>query len=118
LSRQSSVFRIDRFNGPAERRGELMVRIEETHAILGRIDGCLLNHVLEQTAEEGRFDIVTLVMWRDELAYENARRTMQARYEASGFDPRAFLEAAGIKADLGTYASLPLDTAAAASRTD
>jgi len=107
IDRSASVFRIDKFDVPSAGREEFLAKLRETHALLDRMDGCLQNYVLEQSAGSGRFNIVTLVEWRDQEAYEAARAIAQARHQANGFNPQAMLEQLGIGTDLANYSVVP-----------
>jgi heme-degrading monooxygenase HmoA len=103
-----SIFRIDKFDVPAESRAAFLARLKATHAALSEAEGCLQNYILEQVSGSGRYNVLTLVQWRDVDAYDQARAAAQARYEASNFDPSAVFEALGIDADLGNYVVAPL----------
>ncbi|MDQ0315887.1 antibiotic biosynthesis monooxygenase family protein [Amorphus orientalis] len=107
----NAIVRVDKFDVPATARDSFIARVGETHAILDTLDGCLENLVLEQVAGDGVFNIVTVVKWRDEAAYEAARETMRARREASGFNPQKTFAELGIRADLGNYRIVPIAAA-------
>jgi len=103
---QKSIFRIDKFAVPAGARDPFLAKIRETHALLDGVDGCLQNLVLEQVSGPGKYNIVTIVEWRDTDALEQAKRAAQMRHQASGFDPATMLAELGIEADLGNYQPL------------
>lgn len=101
-----SIFRVDKFVVPAESKDTFLTKLKETHRLLDSAEGCVQNRVLEQVSGPGRFNIVTLVEWRDEAAYEEARTAAQARHEAAGFDPGAMFEAFRISPDIANYADV------------
>jgi quinol monooxygenase YgiN len=112
MKKSSPVFRIDRFRVPPERCNEFVARLRLTHATLGKMDGCLQNHILEEELRgPGAVHLLTVVQWRDERAFEQARQAMQASYREAGFDPQAFLQAAGIEVERSTCSLLPLSGA-------
>jgi quinol monooxygenase YgiN len=101
-----SIFRVDKFAVPAQSRDAFMARLQVTHKTLGAADGCVQNLVLEQVSGAGEFNVVTIVEWRDTVAYENARQAAQQRQRENGFDPQSYFREMGIKADLGNYAPM------------
>lgn len=105
--RSGSVFRIDKFHVPSASRAEFLSKLQESHALLDSVDGCVQNYILEQTSGAGRFNIVTFVEWRDQEAYEVARSAAQARHRASGFEPQTMFEQLSIGADIANYAVVP-----------
>ena len=98
-----TVFRVDKFHVPESSRRAFIARLRAVHAFLDQSDGCLQNHVLEQVSGSGRYNVVTLVEWRDEASYAAAREAAAARYRAEGAEPQAILADLGIDADLGIY---------------
>ena len=100
---KQSIFRVDKFSVPVSSRDAFLAKIRETHALLDGAEGCLQNIVLEQKDGSSRFDIVTIVEWRDAETFERAKQAAQARHAASGFDPKAMFTTLGIEADLGNY---------------
>ena len=103
----SRIFRIDKFAVPVEARDAFLAKVKAAHVLLDSAEGCLQNHVLEQVSGSGSFNIVTLVEWRDQAAYDQARAAAQARHQVEGFDRQAMFETMGINPDLANYAIVP-----------
>jgi hypothetical protein len=47
--------------------------------------------------------LVTFVEWASAEAMAAARAFMQGKYAEEGFDPQAFMQRLGVRADLGVY---------------
>lgn len=105
--RLGSVFRVDKFNVPLASREEFMSKLQESHALLDSLDGCIQNYILEKSSGLGCFNIVTFVEWRDQEAYEAARSFAQARHQASAFEAQTMFEQLGIDTDIANYSVVP-----------
>lgn len=97
------VYRIDRFNVPAHALPAFMERVRHTQRVLDALPGCRQNLVLAQPDLAGEYNVLTLVEWSDESHLAAAKTLMQERYAAERFDPAAFMQELGVKADLGLY---------------
>ena len=51
----------------------------------------------------GEFNVVTIVEWVNTQAIVAATAVMQKKYAEEGFDPSAFMQTLGVRADLGLY---------------
>lgn len=100
------LYRIDKFDVPAAARDEFLARLRIIDRLLGAIDGCESHRIFERRAGGGDAAIVTVAQWRDEAAIGKAQATVAAEYARTGFDPRAFMTALGVRGDLGVYREL------------
>jgi heme-degrading monooxygenase HmoA len=100
------VYRIDRFNVPANALSAFVERLHTTQRALDQLPGCRQNLVLRQPDLAGEFNVMTVVEWTDESHMAAAKATMQARYAQERFDPAAFMQELGVQADLGVYRSV------------
>lgn len=98
-----SVFRIDTFVVPDAAREAFLAKVSETHELLGRMEGCLQNRVLEKAAGPGRFNIVTLVEWSDASSFERAKTFMKNRHAQTGFNAQDFWSRLGIEAEIASF---------------
>lgn len=99
----TEILRIDKFHVPDASLHEFLAKVRETHEELGRMDGLVGNDVVRLQEGESRFNVVTVVKWRDRHAHDSAGRVMAERARTTGFDRTAFWERLGIEADLGIY---------------
>jgi hypothetical protein len=98
-----SKYRIDKFRISAGARGKFMERVAFIDRFLGAIDGCLSHGVYERQLESGDWAVVTIAEWRNPEAMAAAQSLAAAEYAKSGFDPRTFITALGIEADMGVF---------------
>lgn len=106
---KNSVFKVDKFSVSQASRDAFLMKLKETHRHLDQAEGCIQNHVLEQISGPGSFNIITIVEWRDEDAFEHAREASEKRHKASGFDRQNFMKDLGVRSDIGNYRIVPLD---------
>ncbi|HEX2012916.1 MAG TPA: antibiotic biosynthesis monooxygenase [Roseateles sp.] len=101
------VFRADKFVVPVDMLDDFMAQIQRVDRIVAALPGCLRHLVLVQLDGQGRNDdaveVMTIVEWSDAQALRAAKEQMQRRYASAGFHPAAFMQALGVKADLGSY---------------
>ena len=100
---EPTVYRIDRFNVPAHALSAFMARVRLTQQMLDALPGCRQNLVLTQCDLAGEYNVMTVVEWHDASHMASAKAAMQRHYGKEGFDPAAFMQELGVKADLGVY---------------
>ncbi|MCL2534651.1 MAG: antibiotic biosynthesis monooxygenase [Nocardiaceae bacterium] len=99
----TEILRIDKFHVPESSLDEFLAKVRETDEVLGRLDGIVANDVVQLRQGESRFNVVTVVKWRNRSAHDSAGQVMAERARTSGFDRAAFWERLGVEADLGVY---------------
>jgi quinol monooxygenase YgiN len=99
------VLRVDKFLVPRVVLDEFMVQIQRIDRAVAIQPGCLRHQVLMQIEEPGGADVavMTIVEWADAAALHAAKALMQQRYAQEGFKPAAFMQALGVRADMGSY---------------
>lgn len=103
MKKSESVFRVDKFIVPAEAKERFLDAVFNTHELLDSMHGCIQNRVLEQLAGPGRYNIVTIVEWKDAAAMEGAKTAIAEQRARSGFDPQELMQRLRIEADLANY---------------
>lgn len=104
-SADTPVFRVDKFVVPPDALPAFMARVQRIRRLLDTLPGCTQNLVLTQTAGPGEFNVVTVVEWASSQVLSEAKSTVDAHYAREGFDPHAFMQGLGVRADLALYAS-------------
>lgn len=100
------IFKIDKFIVPEAGRTEFMQAVCQTHELLGQQPGLVQQFVLQQVSGPGEFNVVTVVQWENQAAFEQAKVAVQAMHQRSGLDGVAMRERLGIRADLANYQPL------------
>ncbi|MGO4390239.1 antibiotic biosynthesis monooxygenase [Variovorax sp. M-6] len=98
-----SVYRIDKFAVPQDVVAVFLERLRWVDRALGAMPGCRQNLVLTQVGDTSEFNVATVVEWASADAMAAARALIQKRYAEEGFDPPAFMQGLGVKADMGSY---------------
>lgn len=98
-----SSYRVDRFDVPPIALEPFMARLRTTHRLLGELEGCLQNLVLQGPDRGGSIAIVTIVEWASEHAMAAAKAAMQAHHAREGFEPAAFMRELRVRPDMVDY---------------
>lgn len=97
------VFRVDKFAVPTQAQSAFMAQVQRVDQALSTLPGCRQNLVLTQVGGDGELHVVTLVEWASAESMAAAKAFMQKKYAEAGFDPQAFMQRLGVRADLGVY---------------
>ena len=100
------IFRVDRFKVPAAARAEFLERSRATHRLLRTLPGFVEDFFLESPGDAGMSNVVTIVVWKDALAFEAGKATAQQHYRQIGFNPGEVVRRLGIEADMAAYTEL------------
>jgi heme-degrading monooxygenase HmoA len=100
------IYRVDKFVVPNQAREEFLTQVRNTHELLKAQPGFIQDFLLEQPADPGEFNVITLVEWQDTKAVENARAAVMTMHKSTGFNPQEMFVRLGIKADIGNYKSI------------
>jgi steroid delta-isomerase-like uncharacterized protein len=102
-SNPERIYRVDKFIVPNNGRKEFLDRVRQTHELLRTLPGFMQDFVLEQTAEPGEYNVVTIVEWESTESVENAKSAVLTRHKEMNFDPQELFNRIGIKADRAHY---------------
>jgi quinol monooxygenase YgiN len=99
------VFRADKFCVPLAVLDDFMAQIQQIDRRIAAMPGCLRHLVLLQldAPDAQEVAVMTIVEWADAAALHAAKALMQQRYAQEGFKPAAFMQALGVRADMGSY---------------
>lgn len=100
MSKQTSIYRVDKFVVPEAAREEFLCRVHETHQILRRQPGFIRDALLEPVSGPGRFNIVTVAEWESQAAIDTARVEVMNAHAKSGFNAQETIARLGIEADV------------------
>ena len=96
-----AVFRVDTFTVPAAHLAAFAERVRLIDQAVSEMPGCQQHLVLTQALADGSTRVISLVEWANAAVMADAKTTMQQRYAAEGFNPQAFLQALGVRAEFG-----------------
>lgn len=97
---------IDRFIVPDNSKEEFLRRMKINREFIKTLSGFVKDTVYQQTGRNGESNFVTIVVWKNEKALENAKREVAAKYKKQNFDMPVFLERLNIKIERAIYREL------------
>ncbi|PJZ51834.1 antibiotic biosynthesis monooxygenase [Leptospira adleri] len=93
---------IDRFIVPKSSREEFFERVKINRGFIKTLSGFIQDSAYSR--EEGNdLVFVTVAVWKDQEAIDNAKKNVFAEYEKQGFDMPAMLRRLGITIDRGIF---------------
>jgi len=97
------IYRVDNFIVPDDAREEFLSKVTMTHDLLKTLPGFVRDAILDKTAGDGEFNLVTIVEWESDDAIQNARDAVQALHREMNFNPQELMSRLNIKMDRGNY---------------
>ena len=85
----NSVF-IDKITVPVTYKEEFVTRMKTTQHFLHALPGFISQATYERADEEGKVIFVTVTVWKDKAAIDDAQKAVEAEYKRTGFDRVAF----------------------------
>ena len=85
----NSVF-IDKITVPLTYKEEFVTRMKTTQHFLHALPGFISQATYERADEEGKAIFVTVTVWKDKAAIDDAQQAVEAEYKRTGFDRVAF----------------------------
>jgi Antibiotic biosynthesis monooxygenase len=98
---------IDTFIVPDEFKAEFLETSRAIQDVLKRLPGFVEGFVHEKRGGEARYDIVTTAVWKDEQAFENAKRVMPTRLQDLHINPAAKMKGLNVQMERGVYIRSP-----------
>ncbi|KAF0813590.1 hypothetical protein IGB42_01941 [Andreprevotia sp. IGB-42] len=103
INAATPLFRVDKFAVPAGAMPAFMAQVNRINELVSTLPGCMQNLVLTDAGQGSDFNVVTLAEWASDDAFTTARAFVQQRHAAEGFDPAAYMQQLGIRADMGLF---------------
>jgi predicted ester cyclase len=94
---------IDKFFVPATAIKEFKERVAINRAFIKKLPGFIEDAAYEYTDKDGNLILITVALWQDSEALNNAKEAVQAQYKKEDFDAPAMFKRLGITADRGIY---------------
>jgi heme-degrading monooxygenase HmoA len=85
----NTVF-IDKITVPVTYKEEFVTRMKTTQHFLHALPGFISQATYERTNGEGHVIFITVTVWKDQAAIDNAQQAVEAEYKRTGFDRAAF----------------------------
>ena len=94
---------IDTFTVLDNAKADFLTRVKINRDLLKTLPGFIEDHVYEKTTGDGIFNYITIAVWENEEAIENAKKQIITSYKKSGFDMPEFLKNNNINLQRATY---------------
>ena len=78
---------IDKFIVPEESKDAFLEAVRRSAAFLRTLPGFVEGFVYEKRDGESQHNVVTTAVWKDEQAFQNARKSAVEGFKKIGFDP-------------------------------
>lgn len=98
-----NYYRVDKFTVPQDARDEFLMAVLKTHQVMKVQTGFVSDAVLEHVSGSGEFNFVTIAQWESFEVMEVAKAAIMAAHTAANFNPQAFLDRLGVRADMANY---------------
>jgi heme-degrading monooxygenase HmoA len=101
------VVLIDKFIVPEESKGEFLEAVRSSATFLRTLPGFVEGFVYEKTDDESRHNIVTTAVWKDEEAFQNAKKSAAEEFKRIGFNPPEIMKKLKVEIERGVYRRSP-----------
>ena len=99
---------IDAFIVPEESKAAFLEGARRVQSFLKTLPGFVEGFLFERTDGESRYNFLTTAVWKDEDAFESAKRTVALEFKKQGFDPQETRRKLKIESVRSTYERSPL----------
>ncbi len=97
---------IDKFFVPSSAKNEFYERTSINRNFIKNLPGFMDDAAYEYTDKDGNLICITVAVWENLQALNNAKEAVQVEYKKQGFNPAEFLKRSNIVADRGIYTEL------------
>ncbi len=98
---------IDTFIVPEAAKDEFRQAAVNAQNFIKTLSGYVEGYIYEQTGGESSSNFLTTAVWRDEAAFEAAKKSVLAEYAKRGYDPAVTRQKLGITQTRSTYSRNP-----------
>ena len=98
---------IDTFIVPEAAKDEFRQAAQNAQNFIKTLHGYVEGYIYEQTSGESTFNFLTIAVWKDQAAFEAAKKAVGAEYQRTGYDPQVTRQRLGITQTRSTYTRNP-----------
>jgi heme-degrading monooxygenase HmoA len=100
------VVLIDRFTVPEESKVTFLAEVRRSTAFLRTLPGFVEGFVYENSGGASH-NVVTTAVWKDEDAFQNARKKAAEEFQRIGFNPPEITKRLKVETERGVYRRSP-----------
>lgn len=101
------VVLIDKFVVPEESKTAFLTEVRKSSAFLRTLPGFIEGFVYENVDGGSRHNIVTTAVWKDEDAFQNAKKSVAEGFKKIGFNPPEIMKRLNVEIERGVYRRSP-----------
>ena len=93
----NTIFFVDLFTMPKSSFPEFFERMEMNRNFIRSLEGFIRDKKMIKEDQNGNITVMTVAIWKNQKALNNAKDMVQEKYKQVGFDPEDFYERLDIK---------------------
>ena len=97
---------IDKFGVPEESK-KFLQEVHKSATLLRTLPGFVEGFVYEKTDGESRQNVVTTAVWKDEEAFQNARKSSAEEFKKIGINPQEIMKSLKVESESAVYRRSP-----------
>jgi heme-degrading monooxygenase HmoA len=97
------VVLIDKFIVPEESKVGFLEAARNSATFLRTLPGFVEGYVYEKTDGESRHNVVTTAVWKDEEAFQNAKKSAAEEFKKIGFNPQEIMKDLRVEIERSVY---------------
>jgi len=101
------VVLIDKFIVPEESKVAFLAEVRNSSALLRTLPGFVEGFVYENVHGGSRHNFVTTAVWKDEDAFQNAKKRAAEEFQKIGFNPPEIMKRLKVEMERGIYGHSP-----------
>ena len=101
------VVLIDKFIVPEESKDQFLAEVRKSSTFLRTLPGFVEGFVYEKTDGDGPHNIVTSAVWKNEDAFQNAKKAAAEGFKKVGFNPRELMKNLKVEIERAVYRRSP-----------
>jgi heme-degrading monooxygenase HmoA len=94
---------IDKFIVPEESRTRFLEEVHKSAAFLRTLPGFVEGFIYEKTDGDSRNNVVTTAVWKDEEAFQNAKKSAAEGFKKIGFNPQEIMKNLKVEIERAVY---------------
>lgn len=94
---------IDKFIVPEESKAAFLTEVRRSAAFLRTLPGFVEGFVYESADGGSRHNVVTSAVWKDEAAFQNAKKSAAEGFKKIGFNPPEIMKNLKVEIERGVY---------------